>query len=558
MNLKKFLIICSILFALSTIEATAFIFKNKTIIHSDDYIKNYLYGSILYDENKYNLAAKNLDKINELTGRHIEYDIKYISSLVIKGKLGEAAKIVSETEKVYSDIFLFDFIKSVNFLKQKKYKEALLEIKKIESNDPVFQEFQNSLIFWIEIKDKSKNQSNAIKRFKSRNLSIGLINKFLSSRYIEDLDLYNYYNKKILNSNELIRYQIFSAWNEKKIGNNKKALSILEHAFINDGRNLLLKQSIVDFNKNNNQVLLFFDPKKFEDNIAEIFYLFSNLYMQRDDDFSKLLLSLSLKFNERFLSNHLASFENHIKENNLERINYLSVSKLKNIGTEYKWYVNYQMAVQEEKKNINFLEKTIVKNDLFLKDKYFDLANYFRVKKNYQLALDYYKRIENMNLDLDWSFYYYVGICYERLKNWELSEKNLKKSLSLSPKEYSVINYLAYSWLERNKNINEATKMLEDAVKLSKWELGYIIDSLGWAYFLQKDFDKAEKLLKIAYEKVSSESEVYDHYGDVLWVQNKFLQARYVWKNALNLENIDPEREKRIKDKIVNGLKISE
>ena len=193
-----------------------------------------------------------------------------------------------------------------------------------------------------------------------------------------------------------------------------------------------------------------------------------------------------------------------------------------------------------------------------MKDKYFDLANYFRVKKNYQLALDYYKRIENMNLDLDWSFYYYVGICYERLKNWELSEKNLKKSLSLSPKEYSVINYLAYSWLERNKNINEATKMLEDAVKLSKWELGYIIDSLGWAYFLQKDFDKAEKLLKIAYEKVSSESEVYDHYGDVLWVQNKFLQARYVWKNALNLENIDPEREKRIKDKIVNGLKISE
>ncbi|RZO90605.1 MAG: tetratricopeptide repeat protein [alpha proteobacterium HIMB114] len=558
MNLKKFLIICSILFALSTIEATAFIFKNKTIIHSDDYIKNYLYGSILYDENKHNLAAKNLDKINELTGRHIEYDIKYISSLVIKGKLGEAAKIVSETEKVYSDIFLFDFIKSVNFLKQKKYKEALLEIKKIESNDPVFQEFQNSLIFWIEIKDKSKNQSNAIKKFKSRNLSIGLINKFLSSRYIEDLDLYNYYNKKILNSNELIRYQIFSAWNEKKIGNNKKALSILEHAFINDGRNLLLKQSIVDFNKNNNQVLLFFDPKKFEDNIAEIFYLFSNLYMQRDDDFSKLLLSLSLKFNERFLSNHLASFENHIIENNLERINYLSVSKLKNIGTEYKWYVNYQMAVQEEKKNINFLEKTIVKNDLFLKDKYFDLANYFRVKKNYQLALDYYKRIENMNLDLDWSFYYYVGICYERLKNWELSEKNLKKSLSLSPKEYSVINYLAYSWLERNKNIYEATKMLEDAVKLSKWELGYIIDSLGWAYFLQKDFDKAEKLLKIAYEKVSSESEVYDHYGDVLWVQNKFLQARYVWKNALNLENIDPEREKRIKDKIVNGLKISE
>ena len=558
MNLKKFLIICSILFALSTIEATAFIFKNKTIIHSDDYIKNYLYGSILYDENKHNLAAKNLDKINELTGRHIEYDIKYISSLVINGKLGEAAKIVSETERVYSDIFLFDFIKSVNFLKQKKYEVALSEIKKIKSNDPLFKEFQNSLIFWIKIQDKKKNRLNEIKEYKSRYLSIGLINKFLSSYYLGNLKLYNDYNSKVLNSNGLIRYQIFSAWNEKKISNHKKAIDILETALTKNDRNLLLKQSIIDFKKNNNQVLSFYDPKKFDDNISEIFYLFSNLYKQRDDEFSNLLLSLSLEFNDRFLSNHLASFENHLSDSKSKNFNYLLISKLKNIGSEYRWYIDYQIAIHEGKENIKFLEKSIVADDLFLKDKYFDLANFYRIKKDYQLALNYYDKIEKLNLDLDWTFYYFKGICHERLNMWDMSEKNLKKSISLSPKQYSVINYLAYSWLEREKNIDEATEMLEDAVKLSKWELGYIIDSLGWAYFLQKDFDKAEKLLKIAYEKTPSESEVYDHYGDVLWVQNKFLQARYVWKNALNLENIDPEREKRIKDKIVNGLKISE
>ena len=558
MNLKKFLIICSILFALSTIEATAFIFKNKTIIHSDDYIKNYLYGSILYDENKHNLAAKNLDKINELTGRHIEYDIKYISSLVINGKLGEAAKIVSETERVYSDIFLFDFIKSVNFLKQKKYEVALSEIKKIKSNDPLFKEFQNSLIFWIKIQDKKKNRLNEIKEYKSRYLSIGLINKFLSSYYLGNLKLYNDYNSKILNSNGLIRYQIFSAWNEKKINNHKKAIDILETALTTNDRNLLLKQSIIDFKKNNNQILSFYDPKKFDDNISEIFYLFSNLYKQRDDEFSYLLLSLSLEFNDRFLSNHLTSFENHLSDSKSKNFNYLLISKLKNIGSEYRWYIDYQIAIHEGKENIKFLEKSIVADDLFLKDKYFDLANFYRIKKDYQLALNYYDKIEKLNLDLDWTFYYFKGICHERLNMWDMSEKNLKKSISLSPKQYSVINYLAYSWLEREKNIDEATEMLEDAVKLSKWELGYIIDSLGWAYFLQKDFDKAEKLLKIAYEKTPSESEVYDHYGDVLWVQNKFLQARYVWKNALNLENIDPEREKRIKDKIVNGLKISE
>ena len=61
-------------------------------------------------------------------------------------------------------------------------------------------------------------------------------------------------------------------------------------------------------------------------------------------------------------------------------------------------------------------------------------------------------------------------------------------------------------------------------------------------------------LLKTAYEKTSYESEVYDHYADVLWKQKKFLQARYIWQNALKLENIEPAREKRIKEKIINGL----
>ena len=96
--------------------------------------------------------------------------------------------------------------------------------------------------------------------------------------------------------------------------------------------------------------------------------------------------------------------------------------------------------------------------------------------------------------------------------------------------------------------------MLEEAVKLSQWKLGYIIDSLGWAYFLKGDFDKAEKLLKIAYEKTPSEAEVYDHYGDVLWKQKKFLQARYVWKNALVLNSIDEERKTSLNNKLVNGL----
>ena len=96
--------------------------------------------------------------------------------------------------------------------------------------------------------------------------------------------------------------------------------------------------------------------------------------------------------------------------------------------------------------------------------------------------------------------------------------------------------------------------MLEKAVRLSKWELGYIIDSLGWAYYLQNNFNEAEKLLQLAYEKSPQESEVYDHYADVLWKNNKKLQARYVWKNATRLPNIDKERLSNINKKLTYGI----
>ena len=130
----------------------------------------------------------------------------------------------------------------------------------------------------------------------------------------------------------------------------------------------------------------------------------------------------------------------------------------------------------------------------------------------------------------------------------------MQKSISLSPKKYTVINYLAYSWLERRENIDQATKMLEDAVKLSNWELGYIIDSLGWAYFLKKEYGKAEKILKIAYEKTPYESEVYDHYGDVLWKSGNEIQARYYWNYVLSLEKSDDELKQNVEKKLIEGL----
>lgn len=559
MYLKRYFVFCITFILLSTVDGYSLIKAKNKKLYDNHNIRNYLYGSIQFNDNEHNSAANNLNKLSLLRGKHSNYDIKFITSLVIEGKIDEAANIINDLRNLYSNIFIFDFVHSIYLLKNKKFNKAIYFLNNIKNNDPIFEELKKSIYFWISIENKKFSHNELIGNFQSRYSSISLINKFLSSKYVGNDILYEDFNNKILNSNNIIRYQILSSWNEVRLKNYESALNILNKALLQNDKNLFLKQSIKDIKNKDFRKIAYYDPKNFNHNLSEIFYLFSNLYQQRGDiEFSEILLSVSLNFNKEFLVNNLIRFENKLLKNKDHKFKYLFLNKLKSAGDEYKWYVNYQILVHNNEGQVEFLKKNLNKKDLFLKNKYFDLANYYRIKKKYQLALDYYEKMEELDNKFSWDFFYFKGICYERLNLWEKSEINFKKSISLSPKQYSVINYLAYSWLERRQNIEQATKMLEEAVKLSKWELGYIIDSLGWAYYLKKDYNNAEKLLKIAYEKTPSEGEVYDHYGDVLWMQKKFLQARYIWKNALSLESTDLKRKEKIKNKILHGLLVSE
>lgn len=559
MYLKRYFVFCITFILLSTVDGYSLIKANNKKLYDNHNIRNYLYGSIQFNDNEHNSAANNLNKLSLLRGKHSNYDIKFITSLVIEGKIDEAANIINDLRNLYSNIFIFDFVHSIYLLKNKKFNKAIYFLNNIKNNDPIFEELKKSIYFWISIENKKFSHNELIGNFQSRYSSISLINKFLSSKYVGNDILYEDFNNKILNSNNIIRYQILSSWNEVRLKNYESALNILNKALLQNDKNIFLKQSIKDIKNKDFRKIAYYDPKNFNHNLSEIFYLFSNLYQQRGDiEFSEILLSFSLNFNKEFLVNNLIRFENKLLKNKDHKFKYLFLNKLKSAGDEYKWYVNYQILVHNNEGQVEFLKKNLNKKDLFLKNKYFDLANYYRIKKKYQLALDYYEKMEELDNKFSWDFFYFKGICYERLNLWEKSEINFKKSISLSPKQYSVINYLAYSWLERRQNIEQATEMLEEAVKLSKWELGYIIDSLGWAYYLKKDYNNAEKLLKIAYEKTPSEGEVYDHYGDVLWMQKKFLQARYIWKNALSLESTDLKRKEKIKNKILHGLLVSE
>lgn len=97
--------------------------------------------------------------------------------------------------------------------------------------------------------------------------------------------------------------------------------------------------------------------------------------------------------------------------------------------------------------------------------------------------------------------------------------------------------------------------MLKKASELKKND-GYILDSLGWAYFKLQDYTEAQKYLQLAVQIMPYDPVINDHYADALWMNNKKIQARYIWEYVLNLEKVKKEEVEIIKKKLILGLKI--
>ena len=148
---------------------------------------------------------------------------------------------------------------------------------------------------------------------------------------------------------------------------------------------------------------------------------------------------------------------------------------------------------------------------------------------------------------------YRRGGSYERIGEHIKSDKDLIDSLNIRPNDPYVMNYLAYGWLDRNYKIEEAISMLEKAYQQKKDD-PYIIDSVGWGYYLTKNFINAEKFLQRAIKLMPRDPIVNDHYGDVLWKLNRKIQARYYWKSAFESNYADDELKIKISAKLLNGL----
>ncbi|HEY4162212.1 MAG TPA: tetratricopeptide repeat protein [Dongiaceae bacterium] len=152
----------------------------------------------------------------------------------------------------------------------------------------------------------------------------------------------------------------------------------------------------------------------------------------------------------------------------------------------------------------------------------------------------------------DWAVFYFRGTAYERANHWDKAEPDFQQALKLSPDQPYVLNYLAYTWVDKREHLDQALKMLEKAVD-ERPEEGFIVDSLGWAYYQLGNYDKAVGYLERAVELQPEDPTLNDHLGDVYWQVGRKAEARFQWNRALNFKP-DPDQIGLIEGKIQHGV----
>ncbi|WP_375689012.1 tetratricopeptide repeat protein [Pseudooceanicola sp. LIPI14-2-Ac024] len=183
------------------------------------------------------------------------------------------------------------------------------------------------------------------------------------------------------------------------------------------------------------------------------------------------------------------------------------------------------------------------------------LGDFQRGMKNFEEAVRAYDAALGLYDDSDgarWFAFYARGICHERMGDWDASEADFRAALALNPDQPQVLNYLGYSLVEADENLDEALDMIERAAK-ARPDSGYIIDSLGWALYRLGRYEEAVGHMERATELMPVDPVVNDHLGDVYWAVGREMEAQFQWQRALSF---DPEEDDatRIRSKLKVGL----
>ena len=544
-----------------------FVFFYQNIVYSKTYdeknVYNYFSALVSLEKNKNIKSLNYFNSSKELKESHPSYIKKYVFSLVLGEKVNRAISEIKMTkDKKFIDFFEAHLLLVLDGIKKNDYKKSLdhlSNLKRYEEEGSFEFIISSFLEEYVHLFNDKQIKLNLDSQFGK----MSLISRTLQSCYLGHSETENFF-ENLTNYDEEgnSRYLFFYANYLIAQNNHLKAKDIFKDVDpINS--TLLIAQAKKWIDKENyDDFKSIFSCKNSNDIIGEFLFIISNLYSAEDQiNKSNFYFNLSNFLNPKFKFNFALLADNYFQKEEFTK----AKKTLKNFNKKNEIYYWYRL-----KKIAQIIGKENDKNKSFeyIKDKFgtiekpslkiiYEMGNIVKSYEKYDLSIKYYTKVLS-KLDPTSLIYadvlYRRGGSYERIGNEQEADEDLLKSLEINPDAPHVLNYLAYSWLERNYKINSAIDMLEKAYAQREND-PYIIDSIGWAYYLIGDYFEAEKLLRKAVQIMPTDPIVNDHYGDILWKLGRKTQANYFWKNVLTFEDTEEKMKEDIFYKLLKGPK---
>ena len=178
------------------------------------------------------------------------------------------------------------------------------------------------------------------------------------------------------------------------------------------------------------------------------------------------------------------------------------------------------------------------------------------IEGNYAKATGYLQK--GLELAPDKSFiksqlYAYLGECYYKQDSIEIAFSMFDSAIAINPNDIMTLNNYSYYLSLRNERLNQAEKMISTALSADPNNATFL-DTYAWVLFKLKNYSLARFYMRSAIENTEKPSGVlYEHYGDILYMNGDKEEALKMWKKALELGD---DISDNLKNKTVNGLSV--
>ena len=493
----------------------------------------------------YSISRGDYKTVNEILNKDLNtgdlLKIKFFSNLV-SGNF-KNAKMVSDiiiSKEKQNPLYLVP--KYILNLKNNEFEE---NYKTLPDNEIFFaiKKIDNLINLWTDI-EANKHIFDLNQSFNNTSLhELLILENFYDNNKLKKIADF-IYNNELLNQNDYL----FLAGFYLRLDNLEKFNEIIKTKLSNqlDKRlittNFLLKKDIFSKTPNLHVIL---SSKLY--NIA----IEDNKAWDKSKSVQKILLETSLFLNPKMDIATYSLAEIYSSENlydiSLRKLNKITPKSYYFLAASLKKLSIKKLLLKSDDYGKLLFQKIQIwpENESFL----YELADYYKLRKEYKKSLKIYKKLINQFPDNERLIFLYASNL-DKVNKWKQAKNLFLELLKKNPKDTYTLNYISYKLALRDEDLDYALNLIKKALTLDP-ENGYFLDTIGWVEFKRKNYEKSVFYLEKASTLLPNSDEVLDHLGDCYLKLNRTNEAIYEWKKALKYVQNDDLRKKiqiKIKD----------